>query len=207
MNVFIERGSLAVIAFIALGACSGESAPQGSTSKETSWPSFDAPPPTKTAAEQKPLPRACELVTEQEAVAVLDQPVGLMGDEAESCIWASAGNPGNITMLMVQLNRDETVEAADTTFGAMTSMPGDINALINGLMGERTQKSGQEIDDLGDAAWRSASNADLIGTEQLVVRSGTVVLQLNLTGMTKSGKLEGLSQRLEVAARRAVERI
>lgn len=206
MNAFIRRSLLAALLLIVLGACGGETAPQRSASKEADWPSFDAPPP-KAAAQQKPLPRACQLVTEKEAVAVLDQPVGLMGDEVENCMWASAGNPGHITMLMVQISREDSVESADTVFGAMTSMPGDLNALINGQMGERTLKSGQEIDDLGDAAWRSASNADLIGTEQLVVRSGTVVIQFNITGMTKTGKLEGLSQRLEVAARRALERI
>ncbi|MBL8269668.1 hypothetical protein [Steroidobacter sp.] len=199
----VKHKLLVSLSLMSLCACGGESAP---SSKEAAWPSFEAPPAEKVA-ESKPLPRACELVTGEEASVVLDQPTGLMGDEVENCVWASAGNPGHITMLMVQIGREHSVEEAETMFDAMTGLPGDLNAMINGQLGERMRKSGQEIDDLGDAAWRSASNADLIGTEQLVVRQGRVVLQINITGMTKTGKLDGLSQRVEVAARRALERI
>lgn len=185
---------------LALAACGG------ADSGASEWPSQSAPPKAVAVA-QKPLPPACTLVTAEEAGAIIGQEVGLMGDEPENCVWASAGNPGMFTMVMVQLARESSVAQAETMFDAMSNAPGALNALINDQAGSKTQKSGQEIDGLGDAAWRSGSNADLIGTQQLVVRKGTTVISINITGMTKDGKLKGFEQRLEAAARTAVSRL
>jgi hypothetical protein len=170
----------------------------------STWPSFDSPEVAKT--ENVVLPPACTLVTAAEAATVLGQEVSPMSNEPGNCIWASAGNPGQFTLFMVQLSRGETPAETQTLFDAMTGLTSDLHTTINKQLGERTRKSGSEIEGLGDAAWHSGSNADLIGTEQFVVRKGNVVLQLSITGMTRTGKLQGFSGRLETAARDAAGR-
>jgi hypothetical protein len=170
----------------------------------STWPSFDAPVVAKTA--NIPLPAACTLITAREAAAVLNQEVSLMANEPENCIWASAGNPGQITMFMVQLSRSETPAEAQALFDASTGLSSDLNTTINKQLGERTHKSDSEIEGLGDAAWHSGSNADLLGTETIIVRKGNMVLHISITGMTTTGKLQGFSDRLKTAARTATGR-
>lgn len=188
-----------LLALVSLAACSGE---QASAEQSTNWPSFDQPSvaekPKTTAA--KPLPNACALVSAEQAQAVLQQNASTMNDEPESCIWVSSDSPGSITMLMVQVSDNEDEDMAQQVFNGITGLQGNLNELVNQNVGAKTKKSGQELDDLGDEAWMSASNADLIGTQQLVVRKGTRLLTLNVTGM---GKTDGLAQRMEALARSA----
>ena len=70
-------------------------------------------------------------------------------------------------------------------------------------MGEKTKKSGQSLDGLGDEAWLSTSNADLIGNTSLIVRKGTVVLNMSIIGMgsdpTAPARLEALARKIVVA--------
>jgi hypothetical protein len=182
-----------------LAACGGE---QASAEQTTSWPSFDQPSaavkPKSTNA--KPLPNACALVSAAQAQVVLAQNVSPMNDEPENCIWVSSDSPGSITMLMVQVSDNEDEEMAQQVFNGITGLQGNLNELVNQNVGAKTKKSGQELDQLGDEAWLSASNADLIGAQQLVVRKGTRLLTLNVTGM---GKTDGLAQRMEALARSA----
>ena len=180
------------------------------SASDAEWPAFDAPaaPQPDAVAAPVALPRACALVEAAEAEAVLKQPVAPMSDEPENCVWASQGSPGRIAMFMVNLVGNESTAQAQTMFDAMTGMSGGLNALINEQAGKRvpTRKSGQELDGLGDAAWWSGGNADLISQEQLVVLRGTTLLQLSVTGMTKG---EGTDHRapLQAAARTALARM
>lgn len=186
------------LTMLALMACNSDQA----SAEQTSWPEFDqsAANAKPKATNAKPLPRACALVSAEQAEAVLQQRVSTMNDDPESCIWASADSPGSITMLMVQVSDNEDEDMAQQVFNSITGLHGNLNELVNRNVDAKTKKSGQELDGLGDEAWWSASNADLIGAQQLVVRKGTRLLTLNVTGM---GKTDGLAQRMEALARSA----
>lgn len=169
------------------------------------WPQFDQA--TAKPAPKAALPRACALVTAAQAEALLQQPVSPMSDEPENCIWASAGHPGQMTMLMVNLVRNEDLAMAQTVFQSLTGLQGDLSGMVNTQLGEKTRRSGQELDDLGDEAWLSGSNIDLIATKQIVARKGTVIFNLNITGMSKTAKLDGFDARLVELARAAVPQL
>lgn len=196
--------TLLLISVSLLAGCSD--APANPENAQKDWPAFDAPDAAATAsvAPKLPLPRACDLVSAAQAEAVLAQSASLLSDEPEACMWSSSDHPGSITMLMVLVSDNEDEAIAQEVFGAVSGMQGNLNAMINQQIDAKTKKSGQELDDLGDEAWLSASNADLIGSQQLVVRKGTRLLTFNVTGM---GKTEGLGKRLEAAARQAVPQL
>jgi hypothetical protein len=172
----------------------------------TDWPSTNDTPAT-AIAEDAPLPRACSLITATEAEAVIGSSAGQMADDPENCMWAGGANPGQLTMLMVQIMRGGTAAETASLFDNLTGLTGNLNMAANEQLGKKTRKSGQEIEGLGDAAWCSASNADLIGAQQLIVRSGTLILSLNVTGMSKGEKQASLCSRLEAAGRTALGRI
>lgn len=154
-----------------------------------------------------PLPRACTLLTMEEAQTVIGQSAGQMADDPENCMWASSEHPGRMTMLMVQVIRGGTPADTDTLYENLTGLSGNLNMAVNDRLGKKTGKSGQDIEGLGDAAWCSASNADLIGAQQLVVRNGTIILSLNITGMTMGERQASLCPRLEAAGRTALGRL
>ena len=173
------------------------------------WPAVEAAT-ASTASEDAPvgpLPRACTLLTMEEAQTVIGQSAGQMADDPENCMWASSEHPGRMTMLMVQVIRGGTPAETDTLYENLTGLSGHLNMAVNDQLGKKTGKSGQEIEDFGDAAWCSASNADLIGAQQLVVRTGTIILSLNITGMTKGEQQASLCPRLEAAGRTALGRL
>jgi len=197
--------ALTLLSLVALAACNKSS--ETAASPVSEWPSFDQPAPAPKVASTPP-PKACALVSAEQAQRVLAQPVSLMSDEPENCIWASAGNPGQITMLMVNVSDNDDVAMAQTVFNALTGLQGNLSSSVNAQLGEKTKKSGQELEDLGDEAWVSGSNMDLIGTQQLVVRKGARILTLNITGMTKGkGMADGLASRMEALARSAAPQL
>lgn len=197
--------ALACAALLALCACGKSEV----TASSGDWPAFDQPQsPTPQAVAKKALPQACALVSAEQAQALLQQPVSLMSEDPENCLYASAGNPGQITMLMVALVQNDDVAMAQTVFNALTGLQGKLSSTVNAQLGEKTKKSGQELEDLGDEAWLSASNMDLIGSKQLVARQGAVIFHLNITGMTKGQGLDqGLDARLTALARTAVPQL
>jgi hypothetical protein len=173
------------------------------------WPAVEAAT-ASTASEDAAvglLPRACTLLTMEEAQTVIGQSAGQMADDPENCMWASSEHPGRMTMLMVQVIRGGTPAGTDTLYENLTGLSGNLNMAVNNELGKKTGKSGQDIEGLGDAAWCSASNADLIGAQQLVVRNGTIILSLNITGMTKGEQQASLCPRLEAAGRTALGRL
>lgn len=196
--------TILILGVLISAGCSGE--PANAEKAADAWPSFDAPDPavTQKSVAKAPLPRACDLMSATQAEQVLAQSATLLSDEAEACMWASADHPGSITMLMVLVSDHDDEAMAQEVFAATTGLQGNLSSMINQQVDTKTKKSGQELDDLGDEAWLSASNVDLIGTQQLVVRKGTRVLTLNVTGM---GKTDGLGKRLEAAARKAVPQL
>lgn len=162
--------------------------------ESTDWPSVEAAAASTASkdASAGPLPRACTLLTIEEAQTVIGQSAGQMADDPENCMWASSEHPGRMTMLMVQVIRGGTTAETDSLYENLTGLTGNLNMAVNDQIGEKTRKSGQEIEGLGDAAWCSASNADLIGAQQLIVRNGTIILSLNITGMTKGERQASL---------------
>jgi hypothetical protein len=194
----------AIAMALLLAGCSQASEAPG----ETAWPSIDqAPAPAAADAPAAPLPRPCSLVTADDAQAVIGSEVGEMANDQDVCMWAGGDSPGSITTLMVQLMRADTVEETTLLFDNLTGLSGNLGMTVNDQMGKPTRKSGQDIEALGDAAWCSATNADLVGTQQLIVRSGTTILSLNVTGMTQGGRPTSLCPKLEVAGRQAFARL
>lgn len=195
---------LAITAIPLISACGKQT-----NGDSTDWPAVEAStasnPNNDTPA--GPLPRACTLLTAEEAQNVIGQRAGQMADDPENCMWASSEHPGKLTMLMVQTMRGGTPTETDTLFDNLTGLSGNLNMAVNEQLGEQTQKSGQTINGLGDAAWCSSSNADLIGAQQLVVRSGTLILSLNVTGMTRGERQTSLCPQLQAAGRTALGRL
>lgn len=153
------------------------------------------------------LPRACALVTGAEAQAVIAQPVASMADDPENCIWASAGHPGQFTLFMVQIVRGENAAETRTLFESLSGATSNLNAMVNDRIGAQTRASGEAIADFGDAAWRTSSNADMVGARQLIVRKGLTILVLNVTGMRKDGTGPDFDARMEIAGRAALARM
>lgn len=204
--------SLALMATLALAACSQASDNAADTTADTTaesaWPSPDvATAPADTAEALAELPRPCTLVTADDAQAVIGSEVGQMADDQDVCMWAGGDNPGAITMLMVQVFRADTPEETAVLFDNLAGLSGNLGEMVNQAIDKPTRKSGQDIEGLGDAAWCSASNADLIGTQQLIVRSGRIILTLNVTGMTKGERAASLCPKLEAAGRLAYGRL
>jgi hypothetical protein len=194
---------LVISATLLMAGCSNNA-----DSTSTQWPSVDEPATNTTTDTARPaLPRACTLVTAEEAQAVVGYAVGQMADDPENCMWAGGDNPGRLTMLMVQIIRADTAAESNALFDSLTGLSGNLNMTVNDQLGEKTRKSGQEIEGLGDAAWCSSSNADLVGTQQMIVRNGTIILSLNVTGMTKGERKASLCPQLEIASRKAFSRL
>ena len=146
-------------------------------------------------------------MTAEQAEALLQQPVTLMSDEPENCIWTSSSHPTQITMLMVNLVQNEDEAMAQTVFNGLTGLQGNLSSMANAQLGQPNKKSGQELEEIGDEAWMSGSNMDLIATKQIVARKGAVIFNLNITGMSKSNKLEGFDARLVALAQSAVPQL
>lgn len=206
-NILSMKRHLPMLAIAAVPLLSGCNGKTGDASAE--WPALDASTVSNTSidAPARALPRACTLLTEEEARTVIGQSAGQMADDPENCMWASSEHPGRITMLMVQIISGGTAAETDALYENLTGLSGNLNMAINNRLGEETRESGQDIEGLGEAAWCSSSNADLIGAQQLVVRSGTLVLSLNITGMTKGDPQASLCPRLETAGRAALGRL
>jgi hypothetical protein len=178
-----------------LAACGAE-APSASS---IDLPSFEAP--AATAASSAPMPRACALVSAEQAAMVLGQTASPMSDDAEACVYASSEHPGSITLLTLILSDSGDVATAREVFNGIAGLHGNLNGMINQAVGTKSNKSGQELDDLGDEAWLSGGNVDLVATRQLVVRKGSRILTLNVTGM---GDSSGVAGRMQAVARNAV---
>lgn len=195
-------------AALTLAACSQATDSQAASNSESDWPAPQvAAAPESAAGTPADLPRPCTLVTADDAQAVIGSEVGQMADDQDVCMWAGGENPSAITMLMVQVFRADTPEETALLFDNLAGLSGNLGMMVNEAIDKPTRKSGQDIEGLGDAAWCSSSNADLIGTQQLIVRSGTVLLSLNVTGLTKDGRAASLCPKLEAAGRLAYGRL
>ncbi len=179
-----------------------------STADSSTWPSFE--PAQEKSMAANALPPACSLLSAEQASAVLGSEASLMTEEPEACMYGSSAGVGNITMLMLILSDSEDVATAQAVFNGIAGQPGNLAGTVNSQIGEKTRKSGQELDALGDEAWLSAASfgasfgSHQIGAQQLVLRKGTRVLTLNVTG---TDKVQGLAQRLEALARSAAAQL
>lgn len=169
-------------------------------------PAQAAPAPAPTT----PLPSPCQLIDESRAQAVMDNAVALMVDDPEACLWTSSGGVGQIAMLHVSVSEHDDEAMAQAVFNGIAGMAGDLGQQVNTPLDERTKKRQQELEALGDEAWLSGTSfggsvgRHQIGAEMLVVRKGRRVLTLNVTG---TSALEGLAERLQVAAGAALEQL
>jgi len=173
------------------------------------WPSFDAPKASSHAV-ATPLPRACALVTGDQASTLLALPAENMADEPEDCLWAGSSGVGNVTMLLVQISDSNDLALAQDVFTSLAGMAGNLSGLVNSQTGDRSKKYGREIEDLGDEAWLSAASfgqsfgPHQLATQMLTVRKGTRILSINVSNTSKA---EGLGQRMETVARVAIDQL
>lgn len=196
--------NLARLAFALVMTAGVTACEQKKSSSEAGLPEFgspDAPASAKAASPSKPLPRPCSLVSTADAQAITGQPMSVMGDEAELCAYNSTGSAGSFTTLMVNLGRHEDEEMAIEIFRGIAGLPGKLNKMVNDQIDEKTRKSGQTLDGLGNEARLSSSNADLTSNTSLVVRKGRVVLNLSVIGMDGDPET---GTRLETLARKIV---
>lgn len=113
-------------------------------------------------------------------------------------------------MLTLIVGQGDDAAMTQQMFSGIVGANGNLLDSANGQIGETTRKSGQELDNLGDEAWLSSASVGGsfgphgVGSQQLVIRKGTRLLTLNVTG---TSKLDGLGKRLETAARRIVDRL
>lgn len=196
-----------------LAACGGGAPAAAPSAAPSAWPSFEAPPTAPApapSAEAGPLPRACALVSAAQAEAVLATEAALMADEPESCMWSGSAGVGNLSMLHVTVLEQDDETMAAQVFDGIVGMQGSLAGMVNEQVGEKTRKSGQELDDLGDQAWLSSASIGGsfgphgVAARQLVVRKGRRLLNLNVTGTRAS---DGLGARLEGLARSAVPQL
>jgi hypothetical protein len=159
----------------------------------------------KASTKSAPLPRACGLVSDAEAQTLLGLQVAKMDDSPENCLWSAASNvPGRFTMLMVQPMQMESVSEAESTFEVLVEGLDALNKSLNDATKRRTRKQGVTIEGVGDSAWRSGGNVDLIGTNRLVARKGARILVINITGGVKP---DGLGERMEALAKTAIVKL
>ena len=192
------RKILPLLMVLLLSACDNKN-----DNKESGLPSFDEENKTvavTTTVQKKALPAPCSLVSVADAQLVVAQP---MSSEAESCAFQSAGQAGDFTSLMINLNDNDDEAMAIDVFRAIAGQSGKLNKMVNDQIGEKTKKSGQSLDGLGDEAKLNTSNAGLVGNTSLVVRKGTVILNISIIGMgsdpTAPARLEALARKIVVA--------
>lgn len=153
------------------------------------------------AAENKPLPKPCSLASVADAQLVVAQPMALMSSDDKLCAYQSAGQAGDFTSLMINLSDNDDEAMAVEVFRAIAGQSGKLNKMVNDQIGEKTKKSGQSLDGLGDEAQLNFSNAGMVGNGSLVVRKGSVVLNLSIIGMSSD---PAAAKRLEALARKIV---
>lgn len=171
----------------------------------------EAPAPVATtAAAPAELPRPCSFLSVEQASAILGNEAGLMVDDAENCSYTASAGVGQIAFLMLAVQRHESEAMAIEVYNSLAGLNPQLAKLTNDIAGEKTKKSGEQIDGLGDEAALAGGNFDLVGSRTLTVRKGTVVIHYNLTGMRSPAKpKDGLVQReaLITAARGLVAQL
>jgi hypothetical protein len=196
MTVYLR---LLLLSVLVLSACQDKN-----NNKVSDLPAFGAPDSTATPSapvKKKALPEPCALVSVAEAQVAVGQPMTLTSSDAKLCAYQSTGQAGDIASLMVNLSDNDDEAMAVDVFRALTGQSGKLNKMVNDQMGEKTQKSGRSLDGLGDEARLNSSNADMIGNTSLIVRKGSIVLNLSIIGM---GSDPAAGERLEALARKIV---
>ena len=164
----------------------------------------ESPPPAAVAsavakaspADDAPLPKPCTLLSAAEASAVLGDEAGLMVDDPENCTYTASAGVGQISFLMLSVQRLENEAEAVEIYNALAGMNPQLGKLVNDMAGEKTKKKGESIDGLGEEALLTGGNFDLIGTRTLTVRQGRLVIHYNITAAVSPAKpKDGLAQR------------
>lgn len=167
-------------------------------------------PAATTASAPAELPRPCAFLSAEQASSILGNEAGLMVDEPENCSYTASAGVGQIAFLMLAVQRHESEAMAIEVYNSLTGLNPQLAKLTNDMAGEKTKKSGEQIDGLGDEAALAGGNFDLVGSRTLTVRKGAVVIHYNLTGMRSPAKpKDGLAQReaLITAARGLVAQL
>ncbi len=180
--------------------------PKGADTSDSGLPTVATSAIAAPTIAAPPMPNACDLLTAEDAQAVLAQAAGLMSDDPENCLWASMENPGQISMLMLQVSEADDPALAQILFDALIGNEGDAD-VAGGA--PAVASNGQLLAGLGDAAWMSTATAEVIGARQLHVRKGVRLLSLNVTGMASadSNSQAALAERLHALASSAAAKL
>lgn len=147
-------------------------------------------------ADAAPLPNPCTLLSAAEASAVLGNEAGLMVDDPENCTYTASAGMGQISFLMLSVQRLDSETESIEIYNALASMNAQLGQLANDAIDRKTRKSGESIDGLGDEALLSGGNFDLVGSRTLTIRKGRLVIHYNITAANSPYKpKDGLVQR------------
>lgn len=202
----MSRHFIAASLLLMLSACAADPPEQPASE----WPAFEAAQSAAPESGSAPMPRACELVSAAQAQDVLGAEAGLMADDDEACLWAGAEGVGKMAMLTLTVIDGGSEAEAKTLFNSLAGLPSRLGSQVNEAIDEKTRKSGQELEGLGDEAAISGSSFGGgfgdhgVGAQMLVVRKGTRLVSINVTGTTR---MDGLSQRMQALARDAVAKL
>nr|WP_315492013.1 hypothetical protein [uncultured Rhodoferax sp.] len=177
--------------------------------KDSPGVSGATPPPAQPALPSQPqkkanLPTPCSLVSATDAKTVIAQTMTEMSNDDKLCMYASADQPGNFTSMLVNLSWADDNDMASQIYRGIAGLPGKLNKMTNDQVGSKTKKSGRALDGVGDEAWLSSGNMDVMGSASVVVRKGLVVLNITVSGM---GTDPAIAERLEALARKVVTQL
>ena len=190
MRPALRFGATVWLAGSLLGCSDAGNSPQTATAAPVAAAATAAP------ADEAPLPNPCTLLSAAEASAVLGSEAGLMVDEPENCTYTAAAGVGQISFLMLSVQRLENDAEAVEIYNALSGMNPQLGKLVNDTLDRKTRKSGESIEGLGDEAQLAGGNFDLIGTRTLTIRKGPLVIHYNITAAVSPAKpKDGLAQR------------
>jgi hypothetical protein len=152
-------------------------------------------------SQAKALP-PCQLVTAADVQAVFGNQVETMADEPETCTYNSKGAVTDVapfTMLIITLTPNADEAEARDAMQMMLKMQGFIGDVVNDAMTAPNTHALQTLDGVGDEAYLSKGNLDLMSNTQLTLRKGRMVLNMGAIGLkgdAEAGKLETLARQV-----------
>lgn len=156
-------------------------------------------------SEGKAIP-PCQVVTAADVQAVFGNVVETMADEPETCTYNSKGAVTDVapfTMLIITLTPNTDEAEAKDALQMMLKMQGFIGDAVNDAMKAPNTHALQTLDGVGDEAYLSKGNLDLMSNTQLTLRKGRMVLNMGAIGL--KGDVE--AEKLATLARQVAPRL
>ncbi len=142
----------------------------------------------------------CQLLTPADVQTTFGHAVEVMADEPETCVYNSKGNVTDsapFTMLTLSLLPNANETEAKETLQLSLKMQDFMGGVINDAMKTPNQQSQQVLTGIGNEAYLTVGNLDLLSNTQLIFRKGRMVMTLGAVGLQgepEVGKLETLAR-------------